>query len=101
MRIRRKGHRFLHGERRPSTPEYIAYINARRRCFGPSRQYKNWAGRGIKFLFKSYKEFLADVGRKPSPKHVLDRIDNDGHYQPGNLRWTTPSESTENRRMTP
>jgi len=94
--------RLTHGERRPLTPEYRAWRNARNRCLNPrSARFKDWGGRGIKFLFNSYKEFLADVGRRPSPKHMLDRIDNDGHYEPGNMRWTTASESGKNRRMTP
>ena len=58
------------------------------------------AGRGIKFLFTSFEQFLAEVGTKPSPHLLLDRIKNDGHYEPGNVRWTTPSKSNKNKRLT-
>jgi hypothetical protein len=45
----------------------------------------------------SYDLFLADVGRKPSPKHSLDRIDVNGNYEPGNVRWATEQQQQRNR----
>ncbi len=46
----------------------------------------------------AYEPFLAHVGRKPTPTHSLDRIDPWGHYEPGNVRWATPTEQASNQR---
>jgi hypothetical protein len=79
--------------------EYQSYKDARKRCTSPRRkEYKHYGGRGIQFLYKSFEEFIADVGLRPTPNHSIDRIDNDGHYEPGNVRWATPSEQRKNRR---
>jgi hypothetical protein len=81
------------------TPEYQAYINAKRRCVDPNTQsYARYGGRGIKFLLTSFEQFLADVGPRPTPKHSLDRRDNEGHYVVGNLKWSTKVEQANNRR---
>lgn len=64
-------------------------------------KYEHYGGRGITVCERwreSYPAFLADVGRKPSPQHSLDRIDNDGHYEPGNVRWATAKQQANNRR---
>jgi hypothetical protein len=104
MRIRRThSNHFVHGHSRIGhiTPEFTAYFNAKKRCTRRcGKDFKNYGRRGIKFLFKSFAEFLKAVGRKPSPDHVLDRVNNDGHYESGNVRWTTRSESSKNQRMT-
>jgi hypothetical protein len=72
------------------------------RCFNPKHEYyKNYGGRGITVCpqwLGSYPAFLADVGRAPSPKHTLGRIDNDGNYEPGNTRWETRAQQSNNRR---
>lgn len=82
-----------------STAIYHAYWNARRRCTNPKdRAWKYYGGRGIEFRFHSLQEFFSTVGKKPSSRHVLDRIKNDGHYEPGNMRWATPKQSSENQR---
>jgi len=79
-------------------PEYRAYIDAKRRCTNPnSQRWYTHGGRGIKFLFANFEEFLCDVGLRPNGM-TLDRIDNDGHYEPGNIRWATPSQQVSNRR---
>lgn len=81
------------------TPEYAAYYHALRRCRSPkSAAYVNYGARGIEFRFQSFEQFFATVGPRPSPKHSLDRIDNEGHYEPGNVRWATSHEQMLNKR---
>ena len=48
-------------------------------------------------LFNSFEEFLEEIGPKPSKHHTVDRIENDGHYAPGNVRWLTRKEQAINR----
>lgn len=87
------------GRRNERTNEFTAYLAAKRRCLNPNcRAFKDYGGRGIEFRFNSYQEFLAEVGRKPTSLHTLDRINNDGHYEKGNLRWATRAEQARNRR---
>lgn len=85
------------------TPEYVAWDNMKQRCLNQNRdQYEDYGGRGIEVCARwlhSFENFLADIGRRPSPKHTLDRYpDNDGNYEPGNVRWATRSEQSRNRR---
>jgi hypothetical protein len=76
---------------------------AKQRCTNPnSLAYSNYGGRGIEFKFPSVRAFaewvLDNLGVRPSPFHSLDRIDNDRHYEPGNLRWASRSEQARNKR---
>lgn len=81
------------------TSEYRTYLLAKARCTNPTdHAFKDYGGRGIEFHFKSYEHFLATVGRKPSPRHTLDRVDVNGHYEPGNVRWATWHQQQRNRR---
>lgn len=81
------------------TPEYRAYISAKHRCTNPeARVYPAYGGRGIEFRFTSLKEFVKHIGPRPSSRHSLDRIDNDGHYESGNVRWATRTQQQQNRR---
>jgi hypothetical protein len=73
---------------------------ARQRCNNPNYdRYAGWGGRGIKFLFTSFEAFFAELGPRP-PGTSLDKIDNNGNYEPGNVRWATPHEQQMNRRNT-
>lgn len=82
------------------TSELRAYSDAKRRCLNPkNKSYSNYGGRGIEFRFNSFEEWFAELGLKPTPDHSVDRIDNDGHYEPGNVRWATKTEQQKNRRQ--
>ena len=83
------------------TPEYNAWINMKDRCFNPnSKNYSNWGGRGITVCDRwlNLENFLADMGSRPSAKHSLDRIDNNGDYSPKNCKWSTKAEQENNKR---
>jgi hypothetical protein len=83
------------------TPEYQAWYQMRRRCQNPKvKDFVDYGGRGITICeaWESFDVFLRDMGPKPSPSHSLNRIDNDGNYEPNNCHWATPKEQAVNRR---
>lgn len=81
------------------TPEYTAFRNAKNRCERVGdKNYPNYGGRGIEFRFATMNEFIAAVGPRPSPRHSIDRIDNDGHYALGNVRWADRYQQSRNKR---
>jgi hypothetical protein len=76
-----------------------AWRGMKRRCTSPNtRSWKSYGGRGIQFNFLCFDQFFAEVGIPPTLTHSIDRINGDGHYQPGNVRWATPEEQLLNRR---
>lgn len=86
------------------TPEYQAWCSIKKRCLNPSNiSWPDYGGRGITICDAwrdSFDVFFAYVGRRPSPNHSIDRINNDGNYEPGNVRWATRSEQQNNKRRT-
>jgi hypothetical protein len=83
------------------SPTYLSWHAMLSRCESPSGlKDKNYGGRGISVCeeWHSFEIFLRDVGPRPSLKHSIDRIDTNGNYEPGNVRWATASVQATNRR---
>jgi hypothetical protein len=71
--------------------ELAAFNNAKQRCQNPNHpKFSHFGARGICFLFRDFMHFLKDIGPRPAGM-VLGRKDNNGHYEPGNVRWVAPS----------
>ncbi len=82
--------------------EYQAWLDIKARCLNSNHEsYKYYGGRGIKIRSrwkKSFKCFLQDIGKKPGNSFSIDRIDNNGNYQPGNCKWSTQKQQMRNTR---
>ena len=96
------GHTWKVGTTALATPTYDAWHNMIQRCTNPkSPEYRNYGARGISVCdrWRRFELFLEDVGERPAPGLSLDRYpNNDGNYEPGNVRWATRREQALNRR---
>jgi hypothetical protein len=90
-----------HARRAQVSREYQSWLHMTQRCANPKRKdWKRYGGRGITVCerWMRFENFLADVGSRP-PGMSLDRFpDNNGNYEPGNVRWATPKQQAGNRR---
>lgn len=104
----RRGGKLAHGNsiaRKQADPIgykcYYTWQAMKRRCYNPSeRRYKNYGGRGISVCERwlhSYENFRDDMGLPPSMAHQIDRINNDGNYDPSNCRWVSATDNANNK----
>lgn len=80
-------------------PEYRLWKNMIARCrYVDIKRYSSYAGRGIRVAdeWNDFEKFYADMGPRPSPAYSLERLNNDGNYEPGNVVWATRKEQVNN-----
>lgn len=85
------------------SPEYRIWQKIKERCQSETaKNFADYGGRGIKLCsrWQNFSAFREDMGSRPSSKHSIDRINNDGNYEPGNCRWATKTQQIRNRRVT-
>lgn len=81
--------------------EYSSWRKMMLRCYNPNApRFDRYGGRGITVYepWHRFEAFFASMGQKPTPQHTLDRIENDGNYDPSNCRWATKKEQARNTR---
>lgn len=91
--------RLKHGQHKSIT--YSSWVAMRQRCLNPETTgFARWGGRGITICARwgEFKNFLEDMGERPSKEYSLDRINNNGNYEPGNCRWATRKQQIRNSR---
>ena len=96
------GHAAGHDQKRPASRTYMAWCDMKKRCLNvKSARYPQYGGRGINVCngWLEFETFLRDMGECPDG-HQIDRINNDGDYEPSNCRWATPAQNSRNTRRT-
>jgi hypothetical protein len=101
--MRRERIRHGHARNGDASTEYSSWTSMLQRCLNPNNAaYPHYGGRGITVCerWRSFENFLADMGPKPSSAHSLERKKNDKGYEPGNVIWATRFEQNRNKRTT-
>ena len=97
--LTKQNHRHGLSARGKLASEFRIFNNMKQRCGNPENPgYHNYGGRGIECRFGSAVELIDAIGKRPSRRHSVDRIDVNGHYEKGNVRWATPRQQANNLR---